>query len=121
MRIDSILKGKQTLREILLSLESYKTIVDCGRNSKVIYASSAITTGRKMYDLFEEYGVSSVDELNKLESSLFNKKILKKNIHAAVQFGKKIRKKYSGAQVIAPAAYYAKGWTQREYMEFGEQ
>lgn len=85
------------------------------------YASSAITTGNRMYSLFKEYLVANVSDLNKINPELFKSSILRANLDAGEEFGAIVRQSDRYDTVIVPATFFAKGWAQEHYMAFWEE
>lgn len=125
MKTAEILRREDSiLRAIQNSLSLLTTVIPTHQRhefkTKVAYASSPITTGKRMYDIFKKHGVSSVAELNAIDPKIFHQKIMMANINNGNRFGKELR----GAGiivVIAPGAFFANGWAQEHYMSLWEQ
>lgn len=124
MGIESRLEVEdRILAQIEANLSVFRTVI-VGKarpaGFEVVYASSQITTGERMYDCFREYGVSSVEELNAIDPNIFKKRILVPNLEAGKLFGDELRD--SGHKfVITPGEFFARGWAQEHYMSFWEQ
>lgn len=113
--------------EIESNLTAVASVIGWGKSSGNVvipysaYASSAITSGHRMYELFKEHKVTSVADLNKVDAELFKGKILRTNIEAGEEFGAILRASKRYDAVIVPATFFAKGWAQEHYMAFWEE
>jgi hypothetical protein len=98
--------------------------LDCFLNhEKAIYASAELTTGRRLYNAFREFHVTTADELKKLKGKeWYSANIWNANVKSAGDFAAQIREKVGGKTlVITPGPFSAPGWTQPEYLAFWEQ
>lgn len=87
---------------------------------QVIYASSPITTGKRMYDLFRAHGVTSVDALKTIDPNFFERDIMQANIADGRNFGEELRKQ-GNRYVIVPGEFFGPGWAQEHYMSLWKQ
>src|SRR5438270_11315728 len=83
--------------------------------SHVSYASSAITTGIRLYRQFEEYGVTSKEELQAVAPNVYTNQVIKPNTTDGIVFGKQVQQRTGGA-VIIPVTFYRPNWDQVHYM-----
>ncbi|HEU4558506.1 MAG TPA: hypothetical protein VFS20_11685 [Longimicrobium sp.] len=93
--------------------------MDCVLNGeKGIYASSALTTGTRAYELLDDHGVRSMRELEEPHRDA----LLTANMEEAGRFAARLRERLGGHElVITPAPFAAPGWTQAEYLAFWEE
>lgn len=100
--------------------------VDCVLNgSPAVYASTELTSGRRLYDALREYGVRTATELRKkLGDAWFEANIWNANVSRAHDFTKFVkderRRLGDDTEVITPAPFTAPGWSQPEYLAFWE-
>jgi len=108
------------LREIRMTLSSYRSVSPLGetRRRGVVYASSPITSGLRLFNLMRREGVKSPDDLK--QSPLFRKEVVDANISNGEKFGNELRRN-GYPLVIVPGAFFAKGWTQGHYMSLWRQ
>ncbi|MBI4016488.1 MAG: hypothetical protein HY363_02225 [Candidatus Aenigmarchaeota archaeon] len=121
-----IVAEDRILLEIQSNLTSFASIVGWGKHripahTNVAYASSPITTGLRMYELFKARGVKSVDELNKIDPAIMRKEIMIPNIESGENFAQELRSAKQYAAVICPSTFFARGWTQEHYMSLWER
>lgn len=83
------------------------------KNTPIAYASSPITSGPRMYQLMEQLGVTTRDQIPK---DKFQKQVMMPNIEAGEEFAQKVRDTKEYAVVISPATFFAKRWKQEHYM-----
>jgi hypothetical protein len=98
--------------------------LDCVLHGEyVIYASSELTSGRRLYELLREHGCKTADELKeKLGNAWYKENVLTANVNSAVRFAETIRGKFhDNTLVITPAPFTAAGWSQAEYLAFWEE
>lgn len=86
-------------------------------SGKLAYASTAITTGRRFYDLLAETGLSSMDELKARHPEMLFDRIIRPNVDAGTAAARAIAAR-AGHAVVAPAIFEARRqrWSQDEYM-----
>lgn len=88
---------------------------------EVTYASSPLTTGKRMYNLFEKHGVTTVEALKQvITPEGYVEQVLQANIREGIEFGNEIVRRGS-ACVIVPGVYFRNGWTQEHYMSLWNQ
>lgn len=89
----------------------------------VIYTSTPVTTGLRMYKTFENYEVSSVKALNRIDLDIFANEILIPNNEDGLEFGKEIISK-GYKSVIMPVKLgkteKTKKWGQEHYLALWE-
>lgn len=113
------------IKEIKASLRMTGTVIDRGIARKtpqqqIVYASSPITTGKRMYQFFLRHKVDSIEALNKIDPTLYPEKIRKVNLVDGLLFGRTLRKD-GYTSVIIPGVFFAEGWTQEHYISLWEQ
>jgi len=103
-------------------LASALSAMDCVLNGeKAIYASSELTTGRRLYALMREAGVRDRQELHrKLAEGGWKQRIWDPNFAEARELARVVRARSGGALVLTPAPYVASGWSQPEYLTLWE-
>jgi hypothetical protein len=121
---DLLQQEERILDNIRFSLMGLQTAIPPGGekelSQKVVYASSPITSGARLYGLYRECGVCNMDELEGIEPGTVKNRLIKPNVDDGIRFGEEIRK-YGVGQVIVPGVFFAKGWTQEHYMSLWEQ
>jgi hypothetical protein len=98
--------------------------LDCAlHDGHVIYASSELTSGFKLYEAMREHNVKTAADLKKkLGEEWHQRHILKPNIDSAKKFAEAVRATlHDNTIVITPAPFSAAGWSQSEYLAFWEQ
>lgn len=102
----------EALTGIETVLKAYKSVL-----SPLAYISMPITSGRRLYDAMEKYGVCSPEDLSKKYPDVFVNEIIKPNIEAGLAFAKETAAR-TELPVVAPAVFEAKKqrWGQDEYM-----
>jgi len=97
--------------------------VDCVLNGELaIYASTELTSGKRLYDALREQGLKTKDELRaRMGDEWFEANLWDVNVDMAVQFAREVRSKLAGALVITPAPFTAPGWNQPEYLDFWKE
>ncbi len=119
MNIEELVSlNERIFDEINSNLTMLGTILD-DKCKDVIYASSPITTGYRMYKTFEKYKIKSAEELKAVDKEIFRNEIMNKNIDDGLKFKQELNKKYK--YVIAPGEFFAKGWAQEHYMSLWEK
>jgi hypothetical protein len=103
-------------------LASALSAMDCVLNGeKAIYASSELTTGRRLYELMREVGVRDRRELHrKLGEAEWKRCLWDPNLAEALELARKVRARSGGALVLTPGPYAASGWSQPEYLTLWE-
>lgn len=102
-------------RTIDIVWTSYRSVLS--KEGRLGYASTAITSGKRMYDVLDQFGVKSVDDLKaKAPTALFDS-IIAPNISAGNAVARSIASRVD-RPVVAPAIFEAKKqrWSQDEYM-----
>lgn len=102
-------------RTIDIVWNAYRSILSA--EGQLAYVSTAITSGRRMYDLMDQLGIRDAEELKTKEPTVFLDRIIKPNIEEGTALAKKIAQKI-GNPVIAPSIFEARKqrWSQDEYM-----
>lgn len=103
-------------------LASALSAMDCVLNGeKAIYASSELTTGRRLYALMCEAGVRDRHELRRrLGEDGWKRRLWDPNFAEALELARGVRARSGGALVLTPAPYVATGWSQPEYLSLWE-
>ncbi|MEK9178446.1 MAG: hypothetical protein AAB801_01550, partial [Patescibacteria group bacterium] len=91
------------IREVRSVLTAFDSVHDPVR--EVVYASSPITTGKRMYELFKTHGVATLDALKEINEKFYLEQIMQANIRDGVNFGTEIRRR-GFAEVIVPGIFF---------------
>jgi hypothetical protein len=121
--------------------------IDCVLNGEpAIYASTELTSGKRLYDILIERGLRSTAELkNAMGAEWYETHVLNANTASAVAFARRIKaaleetarknavreeagrkeaarkeSAHKESEVITPAPFTAPGWSQPEYLAFWE-
>lgn len=103
--------------------EMARLAIDCVLNGeKAVYASSELTTGPRLFQLFEEYGVRDIAALKAaLGDEGWRKRLWAPNVAEANAFARELRDRIPGRSLtVTPAPYSAPGWNQEEYLALWE-
>ncbi|NNG17803.1 MAG: hypothetical protein HKM89_15115 [Gemmatimonadales bacterium] len=86
----------------------------------VVYASSPLTTGKRLYKLLERYGATDRDALKaEVGPEAVRRLVWDPNVDEATAFARRLRDALDGCPlVITPAPLRAPGWSQQEYYDF---
>jgi len=89
---------------------------------RAVYASSELTTGRRLYALLRAHGASDAAELRrKLGDDEYRRVLFEPNLAAAAAFARSLRQRLApGELVVSPGPFAACGWSQPEYLGFWE-
>jgi hypothetical protein len=95
---------------------------DCLLNgSKALYASSELTTGKRLYDLMLETGARTAEELRaQLGEEGYRCRLWEPNLAEALDFARQVRARHGRELVLTPAPFVALGWSQPEYLGLWE-
>jgi len=105
-------------------LEMVFSAIDCVLHREhVIYCSSELTTGLRLYEALEAHDLKTVAELRAAEGEPWvRSKILDVNTESAIQFAECVRSRFADRTiVITPAPFSAHNWNQQEYLHFWEE
>lgn len=104
--------SNEMLLDVGIVLKAYSSVL-----SDLAYVSMPITSGRILYDIFEEYGVSSLQELNEKDTEVLVKKVIVPNLEMGKKFAHDVETR-TDLPVVAPCEFEAKKkrWAQDEYM-----
>jgi hypothetical protein len=97
--------------------------IDCVLNDeKASYASTELTTGRRVHAVQRELGaMRSADLKTRLGAQGYATRVWNPNVGAAMAFARRLHHSLGGNQlVITPAPFTAPGWSQPEYLGFWE-
>lgn len=114
---------RQFSRAYAEEVELAFSAIDCVLNGeKGIYASSELTTGRRVHSVLLEIGAYQSSELRRrLGNQEYTTRIWNPNVAAAMEFARRLHHSLGGNQlVISPAPFMAPGWNQQEYLAFWE-
>ncbi len=103
--------------------EMARLAIDCVLNGeKAVYASSELTTGPRLFQLFEEYGVRDIAALKAaLGEEGWRTRLWEPNVAEANAFARELRDRIPGRPLtVTPAPYSAPEWNQEEYLAFWE-
>lgn len=109
---------RRIISELESTISAYKSICGDEKETKVIYCSCPITTGKKLYERMIDEGIENIEEFKKFHSRDFYNKVMMPNIQEGRQFGRTLREdnKNNGKMFIVPGDFYAKDWDQDHYM-----
>ena len=87
-----------------------------------VYASSELTSGRRLYQLLRANCVRTAKDLEqRLGAKEYGRLLREPNLAAAVSFALDLRKRFEGSEiVVTPAPFTAPGWNQQEYLALWE-
>ncbi len=97
--------------------------LDCAlHRGHVIYASSELTTGLRLYEELRKYNSKTADDLKaQLGKPWYQAHIWDPNVQSAIKFAEAIRATLrDDTIVITPAPFFAPEWSQPEYLAFWE-
>jgi hypothetical protein len=104
--------------EVQIALSAFDSVLN---GEKAVYASSELTTGKRLYSLYREHGVRSAAELEaKLREDAFRRLVWDSNVQEAVDLARELHHRLGGEIVITPAPLVSPGWTQPEFHAFWE-
>jgi hypothetical protein len=104
--------------EVVIALSAFDSVLN---GEKAIYASSELTTGKRLHALFRQHGVRSGAGLReKLGEEAFQRLVWDPNVQEAVDLARDLHHRLGGEIVITPAPFVSPGWTQPEYLAFWE-
>ena len=84
-----------------------------------IYAAVPVTSGRRLWMLAQQLGVSDLHEVAKLAPDPYNKEVLSPNSFYAREFTSAARKRHT--LVIDPSCLIVAEWNQDQYWRFWER
>ncbi len=116
--LDATARTRTFAEELAAALSA----MDCVLNGeKAIYASSELTTGRRLYALMREAGVRDRHELHRrLGEDGWKRRLWDPNFAEAIELARVVRARSGGMLVLTPAPYVASGWSQPEYLTLWE-
>lgn len=104
--------------ELAIMLSAFDCLLNGG---KALYASSELTTGKRLYDLMREVGVWTAEDLRaKLGEEEYQRRLWAPNFAEALDFARQVRERSAGRLVLTPAPFAARGWSQPEYLALWE-
>ncbi|HTA72445.1 MAG TPA: hypothetical protein VK776_29400 [Bryobacteraceae bacterium] len=98
--------------------------IDCVlHRGHVIYGSSELTTGFRLYEALHNLNLKTRDELKRqMGESWYQTQIFDTNVRLAIEFAEAVRSTLrDNTIVITPAPFTAPGWSQPEYLAFWEE
>jgi hypothetical protein len=98
--------------------------MDCAlHRGHVIYGSSELTTGLRLYEELHNRNLKTRDELKRqMGESWYQAQIFDTNVRLAIEFAESVRSTLrDNTIVITPAPFTAPGWSQPEYLAFWEE
>jgi hypothetical protein len=105
-------------------MEMIFSAMDCIlHRGHVIYGSSELTTGLRLYEELHKRKLKTRDELKKqMGESWYQAQIFDTNVRLANEFAETVRSSLRDSTiVITPAPFTAPGWSQPEYLAFWEE
>lgn len=108
-------KSTDTIKQtIQIVWSAYRSVLS--KEGHLVYVSTAISSGKRMYDVLQQLGCS-YDELKNNYKEVLYKDIIQPNIEAGTALAKKLAQ-HEDAPVVAPAIFeaHSQRWSQDEYM-----
>lgn len=116
--LDAIRHERTYAEELATALSAFDCVLD---GEKALYASSELTTGKRLYDLMREVGVRDVESLKrKIGEEAYRLRLWEPNFAEALDFARQVRALSGGELVVTPAPLVVRGWTQPEYLSLWE-
>lgn len=97
--------------------------IDCLlHRDHVIYCSSELSSGLRLYDALRQHYVKTAAELREqLGDAWYQANIWNVNVRSGIEFADAVRAVFPDRMIaITPAPFTAPGWSQREYLYFWE-
>jgi hypothetical protein len=123
LNADGSLDGQPHARTYGEEVRIVLSALDCVLNGELaIYASSELTSGRRLYQLLRANGVRTARELElRLGAEEVERLLRQPNLAAAESFARELRQRSGGQKiVVTPAPFTAPGWNQQEYLALWE-
>jgi hypothetical protein len=117
--LDGLAHGRTYGEEVRIEL----SLLDCVLNGeRAVYASSELTSGRRLYELLRQHGARDLPALReKIGAAEVERLLWQPNVAAAAAFARSLRERLGGRElVVTPAFFSASGWNQAEYLAFWE-
>jgi hypothetical protein len=116
--LDSTVHPRTYAEEVRIALSAIDAVL---LGERAVYASSELTTGRRLYALLAEHGVASRDELRRvMGDEIFLREVWEPYVREAMAMAEGLRQRLGGPVVLSPAPFEAPGWSQPEYLAFWE-
>jgi hypothetical protein len=104
--------------EVLIALSAFDAILN---GEKAVYASSELTTGKRLNALYLQYGVRTTADLRRrVGEEVFRRLVWDPNVAEANAFARDLHRRLGGEIAITPAPFVSPGWGQPEYLAFWE-
>ncbi|MBI4147868.1 hypothetical protein HY490_01110 [Candidatus Woesearchaeota archaeon] len=120
MPLEILVKERQRVYEVEAALSAMASVFGWSPGN-VAYASTPVTSGRRMLDVFTRHKVRSADELTAIDKDAFHRDIFTPNLKEGEEFAHTLRASGAYVEVICPVTFYAKGWKQEHYILLWEQ
>ncbi len=118
MDSERLAQEDELLRQIRLAISSLGTIRTAGRRRKgAMYASTAITSGIRLYTAMRDLGFTDSADFKKHEPEKFRTLVMQPNLKDGDEFGELLRG-YGWPLTVVPGQFWAPGWGQTHYMSF---
>jgi hypothetical protein len=116
--LDGQVHTRTYAQEVEIALSAFDSVFN---GEKAIYASSELTTGKRLHALFRQYRVRSRTELKaRLGPEDFRRRVWDPNVQEAIDLARDLHHRLGGEIVLTPAPFVSPGWTQPEYLAFWE-
>lgn len=118
-RLDGQAHARTYGEEVRIVLSALDCVLD---GELAVYASSELTSGRRLYGLLRAHGVRTAQELEqRLGEQEVGRLLRQPNLAAAVAFARDLRQRSAGrGMVVTPAPFTSPGWNQQEYLALWE-
>jgi hypothetical protein len=88
---------------------------------EIRYASSPITTGWRMCELFRKHNVKSVEGLKEIDANLMLNEVIKPNVQDGLLFRDRLKATLNTEYVFSPVGFKGEDWSQGHYMALWER
>jgi hypothetical protein len=117
---DRLAQEDHILREIRSTLSTFRTMgLATPRRKGAVYASSPITTGRRLYSASRLAGLTP-EVFRHDYPAKFQEAAMQPNLRDGARFGEHLRND-GWPLVIVPGEFFAKNWAQEHYMSLWRQ
>lgn len=111
---DDLLAGSSPERKMNVEvvMSAFRSLL-----SSIAYVSMPITSGKRLYDVLDQHGVKSREELDAIDPEILHREVIDPNVQEGNQFSQAVTQR-SGYPVLVPGIFESKGqrWEEREYM-----
>ena len=104
--------------EVVIALSAFDSVLN---GEKAIYASSELTTGKRLNALYRQFGVRTTSDLRRrIGEEAYRRLVWDPNVQEAVDLARELHHQLGGEIALTPAPFVSPGWGQPEYLAFWE-